>query len=230
MILKSWTELARRIDHTFLKAYGAPEDIEVLCKEAVEYDFAMVAVHPSEVARCARLLSGTSVHVGAAIGFPLGQNTREAKIYEAEDALRRGAQEIDMVINIRALQAGRIDEVREELLALSVLCKKAGAISKVILETCYLTDPEKRTVCRLATEAELDFVKTSTGFGPAGATVEDVRLMREASGPRVGVKASGGIRTLDAALAMIEAGATRLGTSSGVALVKEFQASIASCK
>ncbi len=216
--------LAAMIDHTFLKPFGTPADIEKLCAEARQYGFAMVAINPAEVEVCVRLLAGTPVRVGAAIGFPLGQNTPEVKACETQDALARGAGEIDTVINLRALQAGRLDVTRREIDDLVRLCRTAGAIGKVILETCYLTDDQKRTVCRLALEAGADFVKTSTGFGPAGATVEDVRLMRETVGPVMGVKAAGGIRDLATARALIAAGATRLGTSSGVAIVEALRA------
>ncbi len=216
--------LAAMIDHTFLKPFGTPADIEKLCAEARQYGFAMVAINPAEVETCVRLLAGTPVRVGAAIGFPLGQNTPEVKACETQDALARGAGEIDTVINLRALQAGRLDVTRREIDDLVRLCRAAGAISKVILETCYLTDDQKRTVCRIALDAGADFVKTSTGFGPAGATVEDVRLMRETVGPVMGVKAAGGIRDLATARAMIAAGATRLGTSSGVAIVEALRA------
>lgn len=218
------TALAGMIDHTFLKPFGTPADIETLCAEARQYGFAMVAIHPAEVETCVRLLAGTPVRTGAAIGFPLGQNTPEVKAYETQDALERGAGEIDTVINLRALQAGRLDVTRREIDDLVRLCRAAGAISKVILETCYLTDDQKRTVCRIALESGADFVKTSTGFGPSGATVEDVRLMRETVGPVMGVKAAGGIRDLATARAMIAAGATRLGTSSGVAIVEALRA------
>ncbi|MBN1934346.1 MAG: deoxyribose-phosphate aldolase [Anaerolineae bacterium] len=218
------TQLAGIIDHTFLKPFGAPKDIETLCAEARRYGFAMVAVNPAEVERCVELLRGSSTRVGAVIGFPLGQNTPAIKAYETRDALERGAGEIDIAINVRALQAGRVVVVRDEIAAMVRACRPAGAISKVILETCYLTDPEKRAVCRIALDEGADFVKTSTGFGPAGATVADVRLMREAVGPAMGVKAAGGIRTLDQALALIAAGATRLGTSNGVKTVQELRA------
>jgi deoxyribose-phosphate aldolase len=211
------------IDHTFLKPFGAPRDIEKLCAEAREYGFAMVAINPAEVERCAQLLRGSAVRVGAAIGFPLGQNTSAVKRFETQDAIARGAGEIDMVINIRVLQAGDLGVVRDEIAAMVALCKPRGVISKVILETCYLSDAEKRAVCHMALEAGTDFVKTSTGFGTAGATLEDVRLMRETVGPAMGVKAAGGIRTLDAALAMIAAGATRIGTSAGVAIIEALR-------
>jgi deoxyribose-phosphate aldolase len=215
--------LAAMIDHTFLKASGTPGDITGLCRDAARYRFASVAVHPCEVERCAALLKGTGVHVAAVVGFPLGQNTAAVKAFELRDAITRGASEIDMVLNVRDLQAGKTGSVLAELRDEAAACKAHGVVSKVILETCYLTDEEKRTACGLALEAGLDFVKTSTGFGTGGATVHDVELMRAAVGPVMGVKASGGIRTLDTALAMIRAGATRLGTSSGVALVEELK-------
>lgn len=215
--------LAALIDHTYLKAFGTPADIERLCAEARQTGFACVMVNPAEIERCVALLKGSAIPVGVTIGFPLGQNTTDVKLYESRDAIRRGARELDIVLNVRALQAGDADSVREELTAFARICRDAGAISKVILETCYLDDAQKRTACLLAREAGLDFVKTSTGFGTGGATVEDVRLMRAAVGEDMGVKASGGIRDLESALAMVAAGATRLGTSSGVALVEELR-------
>lgn len=219
-------QLAGIIDHTFLKPFGTPEDIERLCREAVEYGFAMVAIHPAEVDRCVRLVAGSPVRVGAAIGFPLGQNTRAVKLFETQDAIARGAGEIDMVINIRALQSGDLASVGGEIADVVAACRAADVVSKVILETCYLSDAEKRTVCRLAVEAGADFVKTSTGFGPSGATVADVELMRAAVGPRTGVKASGGIRDLDQVRALLAAGATRIGTSCGPALVEQLKREI----
>lgn len=215
-------QLAGMIDHTFLKPFGTSEDIEKLCAEARKYCFAMVAINPAEVETCVRLLKGSGVRVGAAIGFPLGQNTIESKAFETRDAIEKGATEIDTVINIRALQKGRYDIVKQEIEDMVYLCKRAGVICKVILETCYLTDKEKETVCRIAKEAGVDFVKTSTGFGTAGATVHDVALMRRVVGPTIGVKAAGGIRDLQTALALIEAGATRIGTSSGVSIVEAY--------
>lgn len=217
--------LAAMIDHTYLKAYGTPADIERLCQEARQYRFAMVAINPAEVTTCKRLLQGSGVRVGAAIGFPLGQNTPETKAFETRDAIQKGAGEIDMVINVRALQAGDLELVRREIRDLARGCQPFGVISKVILETCYLTDEQKRQVCRIALEEGVDFVKTSTGFGSGGATVADVALMRSVVGGRLGVKAAGGIRTLEAAQALIAAGATRIGTSNGVALIQELQAS-----
>ena len=211
------------IDHTFLKPFGTAENIEKLCDEARKYEFAMVAINPAEVETCVKLLEGSPVRVGAAIGFPLGQTTTECKAFETRDAIAKGATEIDTVINVRALQKGRLDIVKKEIEEMVAICRPAGVICKVILETCYLSDAEKETVCRIAKEAGVDFVKTSTGFGTAGATVEDVALMRRVVGPEIGVKAAGGIRDLDTALAMIKAGATRIGTSSGVTIVEAYK-------
>ena len=160
--------LAAMIDHTFLKPFGGPEPIEKLCAEARQYGFAMVAINPAEVAACVRLLARSPVRVGAAIGFPLGQNTPEVKAFETRDAIARGAGEIDMVINIRALQSGDHALVRGEIESMAALCREAGVISKVILETCYLTDEEKVLVCQMSKAAGADFVKTSTGFSTCG--------------------------------------------------------------
>lgn len=219
-------QLAGMIDHTFLKPFGTTENIEKLCAEARKYEFAMVAINPAEVETCVKLLEGSPVRVGAAIGFPLGQTTTECKAFETRDAIEKGATEIDTVINVRALQKGRLDIVKKEIEDMVAICKPAGVICKVILETCYLSDAEKETVCQIAKEAGVDFVKTSTGFGTAGATVEDVALMRRVVGPEIGVKAAGGIRDLDTALAMIKAGATRIGTSSGVSIVEAYKVSL----
>ena len=219
-------QLAGMIDHTFLKPFGTAENIEKLCAEARKYEFAMVAINPAEVETCVKLLEGSPVRVGAAIGFPLGQPTTECKAFETRDAIAKGATEIDTVINVRALQKGRLDIVKKEIEEMVAICRPAGVICKVILETCYLSDAEKETVCRIAKEAGVDFVKTSTGFGTAGATVEDVALMRRVVGPEIGVKAAGGIRDLDTALAMIKAGATRIGTSSGVTIVEAYKSAI----
>lgn len=216
-------ELAGMIDHTFLKPFGTEADINKLCTEAKEYGFAMVAINPAEVVTCADLLKDSPVRVGAAIGFPLGQTTVECKAFETRDAIEKGATEIDTVINVRALQKGQLDIVTKEIKDMVAICRPKGVICKVILETCYLTDAEKETVCRIAKEAGVDFVKTSTGFGTAGATIHDVALMRRVVGESIGVKAAGGIRDLDTALAMIEAGATRIGTSSGIAIIEAYK-------
>ena len=212
-------ELARYIDHTTLKPDATVTDLERLCQEAAEHHFAMVAVNSAPVARCAALLNGTGVHVGAAIGFPLGQTTIAAKVFEVADAIENGADEIDYVINITELKAGNLAHVEDEMRRITDEARRGGILSKVILETCYLTDAEKRTVCEIAREVRPDFVKTSTGFGTAGATSADVELMRSVVGDDVQIKAAGGVRTLADALRYIDLGVTRIGTSSGIALL-----------
>ena len=214
--------LARMIDHTFLKPFGTPADIERLCEEATIYHFAMVAINPAEISNCVKLLGGTDIHIGAAIGFPLGQATVLVKDYEIKNSVDTGANEIDMVINIRALQAGETGIVEQEIRNMAKFCRSENVINKVILETCYLTNDEIITVCKIAKNEGVNFVKTSTGFGTAGATTEHVSLMKRISAPEVLVKASGGIRDLAATLAMIEAGASRIGTSNGVGIIGEL--------
>ena len=215
-------ELAAYFDHTQLRAYAQRKDFEKLCAEAREYGFAMVAINPAPVSLCKDLLAGTSVHVGAAIGFPLGQTTLECKIFETKDAIEKGADEIDYVINVAELKNKNYDYIKKEMEEIVKICREAGKTSKVIFENCYLTDDEKRKVAEIAKEVKPDFIKTSTGFGTGGATVEDVKLMKSVVGDEVKVKAAGGIRDLKTALAMIEAGAERLGTSAGVAIVEEY--------
>jgi deoxyribose-phosphate aldolase len=216
--------LARTIEHTYLKAAGPPDAVLRLCAEAITHHFAVVMVHPAELDACRAQLAGSSVRLGTVIGFPLGQNTSTVKRFEAQDAIQRGAQDLDLVLNVRALQAGADTLVREELHTLAMLCREHDCISKVILETCYLTDDQKKKACDIALETGIDYVKTSTGFGSGGATLADVRLMRQQVGDQAGVKASGGIRNLADAQAMLAAGADRLGTSSGVALLQELDA------
>ena len=216
-------EIASLIDHTFLKPNGKAEWIENLCNEAHEHGFAMVAVNPAEVKTCVRLLKESTVRVGAAVGFPLGQSTLKVKLFETREAIALGAKEIDMVINQRAVRCGDFDLVKKEIGSLVSACKPYSVISKVILECCNLIDSEKIKVCQIAKGEGCDYVKTSTGFSRLGATVEDVRLMRETVGPSMGVKASGGIRNLDQTLAMIKAGASRIGTSSGVTIMDELK-------
>ena len=215
-------QLASMIDHTNLKAFADEEAMKKLCDEAAANHFAMVAINGAQVERCAALLKGTGVHVGAAIGFPLGQMTIESKVFEAQDAIGRGADEIDYVINVAELKNGNLDFIEKEMRAVVEVCRKAGKISKVIFENCYLTDEEKTSVAEIAKKVKPDFVKTSTGFGTGGATVEDVRLMKAVVRDEVKVKAAGGIRDLKTALAMVEAGAERLGTSAGVEIVEAF--------
>lgn len=212
--------LARYIDHTALKATTARADIVRLCEEAVEHGFASVCINSHWVGLCVdqlRELNGTDVEICTVVGFPLGASTTATKVFETTHAIKLGAEEVDMVINVGALLAGDYDTVREDIEQVKAAC--AGLTLKVILETCYLSDDQIVRACRLATEAGADFVKTSTGFGTAGATLEHVRLMKGASGPSVKVKASGGIRDRETAIAMIEAGADRLGCSAGVAIV-----------
>ncbi len=219
-------ELASCIDHTFLKAVGDVGAVERLCGEARRYRFACAMVNPAEVARAAALLEGSGVRVGTVVGFPLGQNTVAAKCYEAVEAVGNGAMDIDYVLNIRDLRSKASESVREDLELMNLAPKKVSddVVTKLIIECCYLSDDEKVLACRLAKRAGFDFVKTSTGFGPGGATVEDVALMRRTVGKGMGVKAAGGIRTLDDALKMLAAGANRLGCSAGVEIVGQYVA------
>lgn len=216
-------ELASFVDHTLLKADATREEFETLCKEADEYGFKMVAINSSPVRLCATLLEKSPVHVGAAIGFPLGQMTIETKAFEVENAIENGADEIDYVINIGELKDGNLSYIREEMEAIVTICREQKVLSKVILENCYLTNEEKKAVCRIAKKVKPDFVKTSTGFGTGGATLEDVKLMRGIVGDEVRVKAAGGIRDFKTAKAMIDAGAGRLGSSSGVQIIEEYK-------
>lgn len=215
-------QLANMIDHTNLKAFADDAAFEKLCDEAKKYNFKMVAINPAQTVRCKKKLEGSPVHVGAAIGFPLGQTTLECKIFETKDAIEKGADEIDYVINVAELKNENYDYIKKEMEEIVKICREAGKTSKVIFENCYLTDDEKRKVAEIAKEVKPDFIKTSTGFGTGGATVEDVKLMKSVVGDEVKVKAAGGIRDLKTALAMIEAGAERLGTSAGVAIVEEY--------
>ncbi len=212
-------DLARYIDHTLLKPDATAADIDKLCAEAVQFHFASVCINPAWVARAAANLRGTGIPVASVIGFPFGATTAEIKAHEARVAVRAGAREIDMVINIGALKSGMHDVVRDDIGRVSDACHESGALNKVIIETALLTDREKVIVCQLAKQAKADFVKTSTGYASGGATVFDVALMREAVGPKMGVKASGGIRTRNDVEEMIAAGATRIGASAGVKIV-----------
>ena len=215
-------KLAALIDHTFLKAAGSPDAVDVLCAEAREYAFACAMVNPAEVAKAASLLDGSSVRVGTVVGFPLGQNTVRTKCAEAIEMVEAGALDIDYVLNIRDLRSKPPEEVLEDLTLLNLAPKKVcdDVVTKLIIECCYLTDDEKVLACRLAKKAGFDFVKTSTGFGTGGATPEDVALMRKTVGKTMGVKAAGGIRTLEDAMKMIEAGANRIGCSAGVSILE----------
>ena len=208
----------RLIDHTVLKPETQEEAVIKLCKEALEFNFASVCVNPTFVELSAGLLKGSEVKVCTVIGFPLGANTKEVKGFEALDAVNKGAEEIDMVINIGALKDKKYDYVYEEIKYIKECCK--GRLLKVIIETCLLTDEEKVKACELSVKAGADYVKTSTGFSTGGATVSDIALMRKTVGPDLGVKASGGVRSYEDMVNMVEAGATRIGTSSGPKLMK----------
>ena len=205
------------IDHTLLKQDATPEQIVQLCEEAKEFNFMSVCVNPGYVPLAARCLEGSDVKVCTVIGFPLGMNLTKTKVEEAELCIKYGANEIDMVINVGMLKAGHDDYVKEEIRLLKEVT--GSNVLKVIIETCLLTDEEKVRACTLAKEAGADFVKTSTGFSTGGATVHDVALMRKTVGPEMGVKASGGVRTHEDLLAMVEAGANRIGTSNGTKII-----------
>jgi deoxyribose-phosphate aldolase len=213
--------VASMIDHTLLKPDATRREIEALCREAAEYRFASVCINPTWVALCARLLQSTGVKVCSVVGFPLGATTSDAKHYETRRAIFDGAREIDMVINIGALKSGELRVVERDIEAVTAPCREAEALSKVIIEAALLTDDEKITACTLAKAAGADYVKTSTGFGPGGATAADVALMRRAVGEEMGVKAAGGVRDLESLKAMVAAGATRVGASAGVRIVQE---------
>jgi deoxyribose-phosphate aldolase len=212
--------LAKMIDHTNLRPEATREQIIQLCRQAVQFRFAAVVVNPSYVPLAASQVGNSGVEVATVVGFPLGATLTEVKRFEAAEAIRLGAGEIDMVLNIGALKSGDQGQVSSDIRSVAEAAHGGGAILKVILETVLLTDDEKRTACQVCVQAKADFVKTSTGFLGGGATVADVALMRSVVGPDVGVKASGGVRTTADAIAMIEAGATRIGTSSGVAIVQ----------
>ncbi len=213
--------VASMIDHTLLKPDATRRNIEELCREAAQFKFATVCVNPTWVAACTRLLAGSGVGVCSVVGFPLGATTSDVKEYETRRAIFDGAREIDMVINVGALKSGDLRVVERDIEAVTNACREGGALSKVIIEAALLTDDEKVTACTLAKAACADYVKTSTGFGPGGATAADVALMRRVVGAEMGVKAAGGVRDLEGVKAMIAAGATRVGASAGVKIVQQ---------
>jgi len=213
-------ELARYIDLTLLKPQATVKEIETLISEAKKYTFSSVCIPPCHIKQAAYILEGKNTKVGTVIGFPLGYQTTSVKLHESREAVESGAEEIDMVMNISRLKSGKLSMVQDEISEIVSAFPKI--IIKVIIETCYLTDKEKVKACKLVIESGADFVKTSTGFGPAGATVADVKLLANTATGRIKVKASGGIKTLDDTLKMIDAGAMRIGTSSGVNIVEEF--------
>jgi deoxyribose-phosphate aldolase len=217
------TSVAGVIDHTLLRPDATSRDIDTLCREAAENGFATVCVNPTWVARCVERLRSSRVLVCAVVGFPLGATTADVKQFETRRVIFDGAREVDMVINIGALKSGDVRVVETDIEAVTAICRQCGVLSKVIIEAAYLTDEEKVTACTLAKAAGADFVKTSTGFGPGGATVADVALMRRVVGEDMGVKAAGGVKDLDALKAMVAAGATRVGASAGVRIIQQSQ-------
>ena len=217
--------VAAMVDHTNLKAYAVKEDFKKLCDEAIYYGFKSVAINTYPVSICREFLQGSQVLTGAAVGFPLGQMTIASKVAEASNAVADGCQEFDYLLNVGKVKEHDYDYIEEEMRQLVAVARKAGICVKVIFETCYLTEEEIVEVAKIASRVKPDFVKTSTGFGTAGAKAEHVRLMKEYAGADVQVKAAGGIRSWESAKAMIEAGATRLGTSSGIQILKEMEAS-----
>lgn len=210
-------QLNLHIDHTLLKPTATPEDIKILCSEAKYHKFYGVCVNGGNVGLAASMLKGTEVKVVAVVGFPLGATSTEAKLAEAKDCVDNGAHEIDMVINIGLLKAGHVKAIEDEITAVKE--SLGDVVLKVILETCYLTEDEKKAACKAAVNSKADFVKTSTGFGPAGATIEDIRIIKRAVGDKLQIKASGGIKDQKTAMEYLDLGVTRLGTSSGVNIV-----------
>jgi deoxyribose-phosphate aldolase len=219
----TYEDVAKTIDHSLLRPELDDEFIADGCRLAARYQVASVCCRPADVKRAAELLAGTGVAVGTVIGFPHGGTTTEVKVFEVEQALRHGATELDMVINIGALRSGRDAYVKDEIAAIVDKAHASGAVVKVILENAYLDDDQKVRGCQLAEAAGADFVKTSTGFAPTGATHEDLALMRRTVSPHVGVKAAGGVRTLDGLLAVMELGVTRIGATQTAAILDEFR-------
>jgi deoxyribose-phosphate aldolase len=213
-------QLSHMIDHTLLKPEATQDQIAQLCYEARKYNFASVCVNPTNVKLCANLLQGTDIDVCTVVGFPLGATPTDVKVFETQQAIREGATEVDMVLNVGALKSRDYELVRDDIASIARACHAGNAILKVIIEAALLTDEEKVIACQLSKVAGADFVKTSTGFGPGGATVEDVALMRRVVGPSIGVKAAGGIKTFEDAQKMIAAGASRLGASASVKIVQ----------
>jgi len=214
------SELAGYIDLTLLKPQVTTKDIEAFIRDAQKYPFASVCIPPYHVRKAAEILKGSHTKVGTVIGFPLGYQTTSVKLYEAREAVESGADEIDMVMNISRFKSGELSMVQDEIS--KIVSSLPKIIVKIIIETCYLTDEEKVIACEMAIKGRADFVKTSTGFGPAGATVDDVKLLLKTASGRINVKASGGIKTLAYTLKMIDAGAMRIGTSAGMEIIKEF--------
>lgn len=219
----TYEQLARVIDHSLLKPEMTEAEVVAGCELAKKYGVASVCVKPADVPLSAHILKGSGVAVGTVVGFPHGSSTTAVKVCEAQDAIANGAEELDMVLNIGALRSGKYDYVREDIRGVVAVAKPKGVLVKVILENAYLTDEQKVKACQLAEEAGADFVKTSTGYAPSGATLEDVKLMRRSVSPHVQVKCAGGVRTLQALLDMIDAGVTRSGATATAAILDDFK-------
>lgn len=224
MIFENAKQLAGMIDNTNLKPFITNDDWKALCDTSDKYGFKTVAINNAGIEVCAEALKDSDVLVDAAVSFPLGQCTLETKCFETEDAIKKGAGEVDYVINISEVKNGNFKYILEEMTAIVTICQKYNVVSKVIFETCYLTNEEIIRICKIANAVKPDFIKTSTGFGSHGAKAEHVALMRKYADDHIAIKASGGIRSLEDFMAMVEAGATRIGTSSGVKIVDEFNA------
>lgn len=222
----SLDDLSRLIDHTNLHADANTEDMKKLCEEAKQYHFKMVAINQVQSACCAEFLKGTDIHVGAAISFPLGQTTIESKVFDTENAISHGANEIDYVVNLTEVKNKNWNYVEDEMTRIVEVCRKHNVTSKVIFENCYLEKEEIKKLSEIAKKVCPDFIKTSTGFGTGGATFEDVKLMKECVGDTVKVKAAGGIRNAETFLEMIRCGAERIGTSAGIAIIEEIKEKI----
>ncbi len=223
--MKLCKPLNKYFDHTLLKPYASSSDMDKVIDECIRYDFRMIAINSVWVSYCKTRLKNTDVHVGAAIGFPLGQTTIETKVFETRQAIEDGCDEIDYVVNLSEVKNGNWNYVEREMRSIVDVCKENEIISKVIFENCYLNEREIIALAQIACIVGPDYIKTSTGFGTGGAKIEDVRLMKQFAGVKVKVKAAGGIRDLASALAMIEAGATRIGSSAGCAIMEEYQGS-----
>lgn len=223
MAFYSLAQLSQFIDHTHLKPDATHATMEKLCQEASHYHFKMVAINQVQSKLCAKFLTGTGVDIGAAIAFPLGQVTIEVKCFETQNAIENGATEIDYVINITELKAGNLAYIEDEMQKIVAICRQHNVVSKVIFENCYLTNDEKIALCQIASRVKPNFIKTSTGFGTSGATLDDIKLMRKYADASVKVKAAGGIRDAKTFKQMIAAGAERIGTSAGVAIIEELK-------
>ena len=216
-------ELAKMIDQTLLKPYATDEDLLKHCEETKKYNFKTVAINNAPVKMCKEYLEGTDILCDAAISFPLGQSTIETKVFEAQDVIDKGAGEIDYVVNVGKVKTHDYDYVEDEMRRMVEVCHKNNRICKVIFENCYLENDEKEKLCEIALKTNIDFIKTSTGFGTGGATLDDVKLMKRCVGDKIKIKAAGGIRTAKDALAFIEAGASRIGTSAGPKIIEEYK-------